>query len=75
MSDILRSMILNNLVTTPEEAPRTLALAAVFWAIGIFLGPLVGGEFADNEHATWRWVGCSFLIFKRLYLNTRRAFI
>lgn len=27
------------------------------YAVGLFLGPVIGGSFAQNEHATWRWVG------------------
>jgi hypothetical protein len=28
----------------------------VSWAVGLILGPFCGGAFAQNVHATWRWV-------------------
>jgi MFS family permease len=33
-----------------------MAIYGIFWALGLLLGPIVGGAIADNQHATWRWV-------------------
>lgn len=46
-------------LTTPAELPRTQGLLAVSWAIGLTLGPVIGGAFAENHKATWRWVSIS----------------
>ncbi|KAK4060785.1 uncharacterized protein Triagg1_10628 [Trichoderma aggressivum f. europaeum] len=43
------------LLTTPIEYARYMGLLGVCWAIGLVLGPIVGGAFAQNSHATWRW--------------------
>jgi hypothetical protein len=32
------------------------AVVGAVYAIGLISGPVVGGAFAENEHATWRWV-------------------
>lgn len=45
----------NYLLTTPAEFPRAQGLAGMAFGIGLMLGPIVGGAFAENEHATWRW--------------------
>ncbi|KAI0134247.1 major facilitator superfamily transporter [Xylariales sp. AK1849] len=39
----------------PDELARIQALVGVCFAIGLITGPVVGGAFAENEHATWRW--------------------
>ncbi|KAL6691575.1 major facilitator superfamily domain-containing protein [Trichoderma pleuroticola] len=43
------------LLTTPTEYARYMGLLGVCWAVGLVLGPIVGGAFAQNSHATWRW--------------------
>ncbi|KAF4851666.1 Efflux pump patC [Colletotrichum siamense] len=49
------SIIINMTLTTPTELPRTQGLLAVSWAVGLTLGPVIGGAFAENHKATWRW--------------------
>ncbi|KAJ0333184.1 hypothetical protein COL922a_010901 [Colletotrichum nupharicola] len=49
------SIIINMTLTRPTELPRTQGLLAVSWAIGLTLGPVIGGAFAENHKATWRW--------------------
>ncbi|WYZ37090.1 hypothetical protein EsH8_II_000596 [Colletotrichum jinshuiense] len=48
-------IFINVLFTTPNELPRLQGLIAAAWAVGLTLGPVVGGAFAENPHATWRW--------------------
>lgn len=46
----------NVIFARPSELPLVQALVAVAFAIGLVAGPIVGGAFAENAHATWRWV-------------------
>ncbi|KAK0634569.1 major facilitator superfamily domain-containing protein [Bombardia bombarda] len=39
----------------PAELARMQSLVGLCWALGIISGPIIGGAFADNPHATWRW--------------------
>ncbi|KAF6835329.1 efflux pump antibiotic resistance [Colletotrichum plurivorum] len=48
-------IVINVLCATSAELPRTQGLMAVSWAVGLTLGPVVGGAFAENPNATWRW--------------------
>ncbi|KAI3541997.1 major facilitator superfamily transporter [Colletotrichum filicis] len=48
-------ILVNVLLTTPAELPRVQGIMAVSWAIGLTLGPVIGGAFAENQSATWRW--------------------
>ncbi|KAK2059680.1 major facilitator superfamily transporter [Colletotrichum caudatum] len=48
-------LLVNVLLTTPAEVPRLQGLMAVSWAVGLTLGPVIGGAFAENQNATWRW--------------------
>ncbi|GKT44474.1 efflux pump DEP3 [Colletotrichum spaethianum] len=48
-------LLVNVFVSTPAELPRLQGLMAVSWAIGLTLGPVIGGAFAENQNATWRW--------------------
>ncbi|KAI0146894.1 putative efflux pump antibiotic resistance protein [Xylariaceae sp. FL1272] len=41
-------------LTTPKEKNHYLNYVGIAWALGTFLGPLIGGAFADSK-ATWRW--------------------
>ena len=41
-----------------EQGPNpsfTCANGRIAWGLGTVLGPVVGGAFAENESATWRW--------------------
>ncbi|KKP01719.1 major facilitator superfamily transporter [Trichoderma harzianum] len=53
---IMAGSIFVLLLTTPTEYARYMGLLGVCWAVGLVLGPIVGGAFAQNSHATWRWV-------------------
>ncbi|OHF02314.1 major facilitator superfamily transporter [Colletotrichum orchidophilum] len=48
-------ILVNVLLTTPTELPRVQGIMAVSWAVGLTLGPVIGGAFAENQSATWRW--------------------
>ncbi|KDN70529.1 putative major facilitator superfamily transporter [Colletotrichum sublineola] len=48
-------LLVNVLLSTPTELPRLQGLMAVSWALGLTLGPVIGGAFAENPNATWRW--------------------
>ncbi|KAI6366464.1 hypothetical protein MCOR25_005112 [Pyricularia grisea] len=48
-------MFYNYTFSTPLEAPRGQALIGVGFAIGLLLGPIIGGAFAENHSVTWRW--------------------
>ncbi|KAL7800678.1 major facilitator superfamily domain-containing protein [Trichoderma afarasin] len=52
---IMAGSIFVLLLTTPTEYARYMGLLGVCWAVGLVLGPIVGGAFAQNSHATWRW--------------------
>ena len=52
---------ITRLAENPAEASRYQGVYAALWSIGLFLGPVVGGFFAESRHATWRWVSCSSL--------------
>ncbi|KAK3689728.1 major facilitator superfamily domain-containing protein [Podospora appendiculata] len=39
----------------PADLPRMQSLVGLCWALGILSGPAIGGAFAANPHATWRW--------------------
>ncbi|KAK6082806.1 major facilitator superfamily transporter [Seiridium cupressi] len=45
----------NVIFARPHELALVQALVGAFFAIGLISGPIIGGAFAENEHATWRW--------------------
>ncbi|KAL0940437.1 efflux pump antibiotic resistance [Colletotrichum truncatum] len=49
------ALTINIMIATPAELPRVQGLVAVAWATGLILGPFIGGAFAENHNATWRW--------------------
>lgn len=53
-----RNLSLVALLYEPDEATRLAGMVGVSWAVGLLLGPFIGGAFADNHHTTWRWVCC-----------------
>lgn len=51
------SMLCYNVIfARPAELAMVQALVAMSFAIGLVTGPIIGGAFAENQHATWRWV-------------------
>ncbi|PWY80060.1 efflux pump antibiotic resistance protein [Aspergillus eucalypticola CBS 122712] len=42
-------------LTTEAQRPLYLGFVGLTWGIGTILGPIIGGAFADNTSATWRW--------------------
>ncbi|KAH8674345.1 hypothetical protein BX600DRAFT_480298 [Xylariales sp. PMI_506] len=40
----------------PHEPPRLVGMVGMSWALGLTLGPIIGAAFAQNPHATWRWL-------------------
>lgn len=54
-----------SLTTTLRERPIYMASIGFTWGAGTVLGPIVGGAFAENTHATWRW---SFYINRKFPL-------
>ncbi|OTA80786.1 hypothetical protein M434DRAFT_25441 [Hypoxylon sp. CO27-5] len=45
----------NIIFTYPHELGLVQGSSGACFAIGLVLGPVVGGAFAVNGHATWRW--------------------
>ncbi|OTA70417.1 MFS general substrate transporter [Hypoxylon sp. EC38] len=45
----------NIIFTYPYELGLVQGSSGACFAIGLVLGPVVGGAFAVNNHATWRW--------------------
>ncbi|OTB04019.1 hypothetical protein M426DRAFT_73611 [Hypoxylon sp. CI-4A] len=45
----------NIIFTYPHELGLVQGIIGACFAIGLVLGPIIGGAFATNEHATWRW--------------------
>ncbi|KAJ5523326.1 major facilitator superfamily transporter [Penicillium frequentans] len=45
----------STILARPTEHARLTGLLGMGYAVGLFLGPVIGGSFAQNEHATWRW--------------------
>ncbi|KAI1806087.1 MFS general substrate transporter [Daldinia bambusicola] len=45
----------NIIFTYPHELGLVQGSIGACFAIGLVLGPLIGGAFANNNHATWRW--------------------
>lgn len=39
----------------PVEVTRGNSLVGMGYALGVLIGPIIGGAFAQNIHATWRW--------------------
>ncbi|MCJ1303209.1 hypothetical protein MMC08_006017 [Hypocenomyce scalaris] len=48
-------LTLLSLTTSVRERPNYMAFIGFTWGSGTVLGPVVGGAFADNHSATWRW--------------------
>ncbi|KAI1845161.1 hypothetical protein JX266_008708 [Neoarthrinium moseri] len=49
------SLSYNVIFAYPSELALVQALVGVFFALGLISGPIIGGAFAENETATWRW--------------------
>ncbi|KAI2625710.1 MFS general substrate transporter [Hypoxylon sp. NC1633] len=45
----------NIIFTYPREIGLVQGSIGASFALGLVLGPIIGGAFADNEHTTWRW--------------------
>lgn len=68
-------LTLLSLTTSLRERPNYMAFTGFTWGSGTVLGPIVGGAFADNHSATWRWafyinlcIGAAFAPIYLLYL-------
>ncbi|KAL5354999.1 MFS general substrate transporter [Aspergillus floccosus] len=48
-------MMMLSLFTTPLERPKYIGIIGVVFGFGTVLGPVIGGAFASNASATWRW--------------------
>ncbi|KAL7904965.1 major facilitator superfamily transporter [Trichoderma velutinum] len=44
-----------SLLYSPTEASRIGGMVGMSWAIGLIIGPFVGGGFALNSSTSWRW--------------------
>ncbi|KAJ5586729.1 uncharacterized protein N7459_002494 [Penicillium hispanicum] len=51
----LGCLTLLSLTTSVRQRPKYMALTGITWGSGTVLGPVVGGAFSENVHATWRW--------------------
>ncbi|KAL5903119.1 hypothetical protein ACKVV7_011426 [Pyricularia oryzae] len=58
-------MLYNFEFSSAYEAPTGQAVIGTGFAIGLVLGPIVGGVFAENPHATWRWSSSRLSICKQ----------
>ncbi|KAI6290679.1 hypothetical protein MCOR33_011137 [Pyricularia grisea] len=54
-------MLYNFKFSSAYEAPKGQTVIGTGFAIGLVLGPIVGGAFAENPHAIWRWVNLSLI--------------
>ncbi|KAH7014370.1 major facilitator superfamily domain-containing protein [Microdochium trichocladiopsis] len=45
----------NVIFALPAELGIVQAMVGACFAIGLLTGPLIGGAFTENPHATWRW--------------------
>ena len=57
-ADSYSVLVYINLLSAPTEHARVIGLLGMGFAVGLIAGPLIGGAFAANQHATWRWVRC-----------------
>ncbi|KAJ5908620.1 hypothetical protein N7495_001302 [Penicillium taxi] len=68
----LGCLTLLTLTTSVCQRPNYMALTGITWGGGTVLGPVVGGAFAQNKHATWRWAFyinlCIGGVFTPIYL-------
>ncbi|KAJ5089071.1 major facilitator superfamily transporter [Penicillium argentinense] len=51
----LGCLTLLTITTSIRERPKYMSYTGITWGLGTVLGPVVGGAFAQNRHATWRW--------------------
>ena len=51
----LGALTLISVLTNPKTTPTYMGYLAFAFGLGSVIGPLIGGGFASNEHATWRW--------------------
>ncbi|KAJ5398185.1 hypothetical protein N7509_006298 [Penicillium cosmopolitanum] len=51
----LGCLTLLSITSSVRQRPQYMALTGITWGLGTVLGPVVGGAFAQNRHATWRW--------------------
>ncbi|KAJ5191896.1 uncharacterized protein N7498_010881 [Penicillium cinerascens] len=51
----LGCITLLSLTTSVRQRPNYMALTGITWGSGTVLGPVIGGAFSENSHATWRW--------------------
>ncbi|KAI5861210.1 MFS general substrate transporter [Durotheca rogersii] len=45
----------NIIFAYPHELGLVQGVIGACFAVGLILGPIIGGAFAASEHATWRW--------------------
>ncbi|KAJ5614271.1 Major facilitator superfamily transporter [Penicillium herquei] len=43
------------ILARPAEHSKVIGVLGMGYAVGLFLGPIIGGAFAQNKSATWRW--------------------
>ncbi|KAJ5222075.1 uncharacterized protein N7469_010962 [Penicillium citrinum] len=51
----LGCLTLLSITSSVRQRPQYMALTGITWGLGTVLGPIIGGAFAENRHATWRW--------------------
>lgn len=75
-ADISNRLLTYNVIFAyPHEIALTQALIGASFAIGLLTGPVIGGAFAENEDATWRWVNDLYgSASTRLHLISFQAF-
>ncbi|KAJ5524144.1 hypothetical protein N7494_010794 [Penicillium frequentans] len=68
----LGCLTLLSITTSVRQRPTYMALTGITWGSGTVLGPVVGGAFTQNVHATWRWAFyinlCIGAVFAPVYI-------
>ncbi|KAJ6110776.1 major facilitator superfamily transporter [Penicillium sp. IBT 16267x] len=68
----LGCLTLLSITTSVRQRPTYMALTGITWGGGTVLGPVVGGAFAQNVYATWRWAFyinlCIGAVFAPVYI-------
>ncbi|ROW12851.1 hypothetical protein VMCG_00482 [Cytospora schulzeri] len=53
--DVLPSLSYTAALASPVEVAQIMGLIGMCYSLGLIAGPVIGGAFAQNIHATWRW--------------------
>lgn len=51
-----RLLLYGIIYASPDNTLSTKTVIDICFVLGLFLGPVIAGAFADSYTATWRWV-------------------